>query len=584
MKYKTKLFAIVFTAIVCISAVVVGVWAIVYREINLNNCGQFTFYGVGVNADVSGRIYGFADSNNPVTTNSTQDSNYKSLTTLNFRANANASNGCLQDVSSWNNIPLTFSFDGDPITIEITITNKSTTKPLNIKITDKTFDTIQGLTIRILKYDSTKSDYVLDNMISLPEENQTSTFKVIMSPTGTDAVTGTYNIGVKMSVDPLQAVDKDDLYQQEFSYRYKYQLASNHSYAWTDYLRTDWFVNMGKFPQRYVSTGSQIPLQAAPTNTYITLKSTINSSGQVADRSFEIYFDANTGREFIKVDGVIATTVTDVEAEYSSGESVVTGNHDWFELQPIKWLVLGYYNLNPDGSLKYTSETNTNTDITTITYDTVGRFNSDGTENTSFNPKQNNIQLKLLSHQTISVMRYDGESAVYNDGVTGESCDMRLWLNGSFQEDATCFKNQAFNSTELNQLQNGNDYLTSENSNIKLNYENGRYWTQGNYQYTANDKVWLISENEIQCQIWFGVGYGSFVEGAYNYSSSPFGCYSSSDFARGLGDYDFVKRSLYSLEGHNLFKGRRFYTVWASYHENYLYNFYGVRPAIMIKL
>ena len=65
MKTKTRLFAFILSIAFCTCAIVVGAWALAYSQNSITSSGQFTFYGIGVNADVTGKIYGFADSTNP---------------------------------------------------------------------------------------------------------------------------------------------------------------------------------------------------------------------------------------------------------------------------------------------------------------------------------------------------------------------------------------------------------------------------------------------------------------------------------------------------------------------------------------
>ena len=65
MKSKNTLLSIILCATFCACAIFIGVWALVYSQNSITSSGQFTFYGIGVNADVTGKIYGFADSTNP---------------------------------------------------------------------------------------------------------------------------------------------------------------------------------------------------------------------------------------------------------------------------------------------------------------------------------------------------------------------------------------------------------------------------------------------------------------------------------------------------------------------------------------
>ena len=101
---------------------------------------------------------------------------------MQFRANET-----IVDTSSWNKA-LTFCYDGDPITIEITITNKSPKNPLYVKVTDKTHETIQGLTTRILNNNE------LQNLASLNAGENSTTFKVKLSPTNETLFSAMYNI------------------------------------------------------------------------------------------------------------------------------------------------------------------------------------------------------------------------------------------------------------------------------------------------------------------------------------------------------------------------------------------------------
>ena len=449
---------------------------------------------------------------------------------MQFRANET-----IVDTSSWNKA-LTFCYDGDPITIEITITNKSLKNPLYVKVTDKTHETIQGLTTRILNNNE------LQNLASLNAGENSTTFKVKLSPTNETLFSAMYNIGVKMSVDPLQAVDKDDLYQQENAYK-----VLNYTNSLNTVSNNDFFVNMGRYPQKYHNSKSKDlpPLNSVKTENFIQLVS-LSGRGEVEYEKYWIYFDLNTGREFVFVnyfepskDTVFKyyNTVGDgelieVDKTLSDGSEAVIGSYGWFELTPIQWLVLGYYNLNANGSV------NVN--------DYVGRFNEDSSINTTFNPVINNIQLNLVSFNVLATSFIQNSDGAGGSVVYGwETSTIKALLNGNFKQNA-------FLSSEIEKLESGIDSTAG--------------------QLTTDSLIWI--ESSAEKTNFKSYGPHSYYLGGMTESTCIWaGTALFSDFAKVTGNINqLVTRDNVTFCTR---KGNAGSTI-----EMYS----GVRPAIMIKL
>lgn len=289
----------------------------------------------------------------------------------------------------------------------------------------------------------------------------------------------------------------------------------------------DWYVNIGKFPQRFVNDNPKtiIPNNAVATSNYINLSNTLEyDSVTYSSRSpeYQIFYDSITGREFVFVEKII--TFNNKNNKYSDGSVAKNFGYGWFELQPIKWLVLGYYNLNADGSYVSTITQNWQTGKDLLTYSFVGRFNDDGSNKSSFNPKQNNIGLSLISNSLLTAMSFNDTSVsstgAWNGSTRGTS-SIRTWLNGTDQDNSSSFLAQAFNSSEYNQLMYGNDVAkaySSTSNNIVISdindYQSGVNINYYHFQNTEKDKVWMLSPMECQRKSAWGPGtlggsYGS---------------------------------------------------------------------------
>ena len=173
---KSKIFLIITNLVLCLCAIFVGVWAIGKPSAKVNSNGTVTFSGRGINASVSGKIYGYAQSGdlNQVVA----EQNGITLETLVFNPSASDASGTDSDKSSWTTSrDLKFSYNGDPITIKFTITNNLNVAPIYAKIIDQTVSS--KLNFSIVYEDSTTS--TLDNIITI-NNNETKTIKVLMSP------------------------------------------------------------------------------------------------------------------------------------------------------------------------------------------------------------------------------------------------------------------------------------------------------------------------------------------------------------------------------------------------------------------
>lgn len=482
MKKTSKFLSIMLAFILCACSITVGVWALLSQG-GMGVGGQVTFYGNGVNATVSGYFSGYQDSTNPIVASSQTIV----LPFLTFKPDATSETGTDDNISGWNNQNLQFCYDGTPITLNITVINISKIHKLYIKVVDMMHGANPALTTRVVNVNGSQSE--VSNLATLNEASSSqtlTTFKVIFSPTTESGFTGNvinYNLNIKLSTEPLSAVDKDDVFTE--------------TGKWTG--REEHFVYMGMYPQRFVNNNpiNYPPLNAVATGKNLSVKLSYN---------FPIYYDEATARSFVFINNirVVHNWNSEVNSggQFSDGTTFVGGTSAWFEISPLKWLVLGYYAMDGDNFVSSTSGN-------TVTYSYTGRYDSSGNENTSFNPKQDNISLNLVCDVVICGMGINANSSLangaawtkaYDSTVTQES-DARNYLNGIDENnDSHTFKKQTFSSIELEQMRYGLDNVTADGSknitgiNTKISDDGtcNQAW-----QNNSNDKVWLLSFDEV---------------------------------------------------------------------------------------
>ena len=527
MSKKSKIFGILTTLFLCAWTLVVGVWAI-SNSGQANTNGTISFSGRGVNAIVTGNIsqHAYIDGSGNVDKNQFGTTD---LGTLTFNSDSTDTSGATGDLELWKkSYNLTYAYDVAPIIFTFTVTNKSLTKNLYVKVIDEN----HGLST--LSSSATSSKIVLNtykvngnseestNLAVLDSKNtgeasgtNATTFKVYIYPKNENSFTNVnFNIGVYFSIYEMKAIDQYDIYK----------------------LDDDYYIDVGKYPQSYVKT-ENLPYGLAESNPVrqINLYSTATSLNKntspdyadVTNKTYNVYKDNLTGIEYVKATSLFAQSSS---YKFNDGTSIVNGSTAWFELEPVRWLILGYFKMDGDQILRNADTTSNG--YTYINYEYIGRGNSDGTRNTSFNPKQSNVLLYLESRELMMGMAFRAttEFLAHSENTWAKS-DVHKYLNGTSDSDNDCFRGQAFNETELSQMSTGLDTCTSSSKTLITGINDIKDDDDGQRASSNNegDYVWINSHTEL-----YGVNLNLY---AGNSNGNTYRVAKTTDFARAHGSY-----------------------------------------------
>ena len=413
---KSKFITIIFAFTFCICSLVVGIWAA--SSAKMKAMGTISFQAVGIVAEVSGSITGTNKINGEVKSSAM-------LKTLVFDNNNNGTPKENQNENlKWDSNALAFDENGSPITINFNIKNLSSVKNMYVKLVDKKYGNVENLTTKILK-----GEQLEDSCIATIEPGQSCDFKVIFSPTHLGKEineNALFDIQILLNKNFIKEIDSNNIYSENGNY----------------------YVNIGKFPQRFagVKTNPTGVESLNDTTNKITLLGTKLNALNTTDNScvYDIKKDTLTGREYVFVQDLI--TPFNDSYKYENQAVISYSDSAWFELESIRWIVLGY---------SYTHETNGQT--------YVDRYSA------NFNPKDNSLldmKLNLICENLLIASQYDDNSFNWLDSVNG-NCNIQTWLNAD------------------------NGFLNSFNSNVKVNQLS---------VFSAEDssKVWILSYDASQ--------------------------------------------------------------------------------------
>ena len=313
---RTKLVASLMMCVFCLSFLVVGVWAAV-STVNFNLSGQLTFNPEGVYVKVSGQMY--------------RGENYGTLAPL------TASNYILPEMTNYDEV------DGVPAgnlplstwtTPKVTLVPGERAVKYRIEVTNVSEAGIKGVgeftitgqskptpttaggvnTYEFTNYTVTEYAQYIQNI--QPNDTQVYELVVELNQSATSAT-----INVEISFD----FTDDKMYQIEWK-------GNTYNY-----------VNMGKYPQRYVGDTMNAELEAwyttqTPVDSYTAYKGYTNNSGTYTQND-PVTYDA-----YNYIDGNTYVRVGTPEFEststiYMNGETV-TNQASWFKVEPIQWRVL----------------------------------------------------------------------------------------------------------------------------------------------------------------------------------------------------------------------------------------------------
>lgn len=186
MSLKVKLVSVIVAFVIIVSLLVVGVYAA--TNVTLNIGGNVSFTATSVNALISGSVVGTAS--NPTTPLEFDD----------ISLSADTTDGAVTMPPSWQNVDLTYGDNGSPITITITIENRSPDRGIDVTLTDSS--SISNVTI-IRECDSSPIN-VSHNKDIGGGETVTYTFELTLNSRNNPA-NGTFSLSFNLVNDPSAA-------------------------------------------------------------------------------------------------------------------------------------------------------------------------------------------------------------------------------------------------------------------------------------------------------------------------------------------------------------------------------------------
>ena len=186
MSLKVKLVSVIVAFVIIASLLLVGVYAA--TNVTLNIGGNVSFTATSVNALISGSVVGTAS--NPSTPLELDD----------ISLSADTTDGAVTMPASWQNVDLTYGDNGSPITVTITIENRSTDRGIDVTLTDSS--SISNVTIIRERNDSTIT--ASHNKDVGGGETVTYTFELTLNSRNNPA-NGTFSLNFNLVNDPSAA-------------------------------------------------------------------------------------------------------------------------------------------------------------------------------------------------------------------------------------------------------------------------------------------------------------------------------------------------------------------------------------------
>ena len=186
MSLRVKLVSVIVAFVIIASLLLVGVYAA--TNVTLNIGGNVSFTATSVNALVSGSVVGTAS--NPTSPLELDD----------ISLSADTTDGAVTMPPSWQNVDLTYGDNGSPITITITIENRSPDRGIDVALTDSS--SISNVTI-IRECDSSPIN-VSHNKDIGGGKTVTYTFKLTLNSRNNPA-NGTFSLNFNLVNDPSAA-------------------------------------------------------------------------------------------------------------------------------------------------------------------------------------------------------------------------------------------------------------------------------------------------------------------------------------------------------------------------------------------
>lgn len=185
MSLKVKLVSVIVAFVIIVSLLMVGVYAA--TNVTLNIGGNVSFTATSVNALISGSVVGTAS--NP------------STPLEDISLSADTTDGAVTMPPSWQNVDLTYGDNGSPITVTITIKNRSADRGIDVTLTDSS--SISNVTI-IRKCNDSTITTVPHNRDIGGGEIVTYTFELTLNSRNNPA-SGTFSLGFNLQNDPSVA-------------------------------------------------------------------------------------------------------------------------------------------------------------------------------------------------------------------------------------------------------------------------------------------------------------------------------------------------------------------------------------------
>ena len=187
MSLKVKLVSVIVAFVIIVSLLMVGVYAA--TNVTLNIGGNVSFTATSVNALVTGSVVGTAS--NPTTP----------LELDEISLSADTTDGAVTMPPSWQKVDLTYGDNGSPITITITIENRSTDRGIDVTLNDSS--SISNVTI-IRKCNDSPITTVPHNKDIGGGKTVTYTFELTLDSRNNPA-SGTFSLGFNLQNDPSVA-------------------------------------------------------------------------------------------------------------------------------------------------------------------------------------------------------------------------------------------------------------------------------------------------------------------------------------------------------------------------------------------
>ena len=321
---RTKLVASLLTCVMCLSFLVVGVFAAVY--VNFGLTGKLTFNPEGVYVEISGQMY---RGENYGTLEVLSGADYVLTKMTNFDEVDGEPVGNLP-MSSWNTPNVTLVPGRRAVKYRIEVTNVSEagirgTAIANITGTTGTPTTTTAGGVKTSVYTNcTVTEYA--QYIQNIQPNDTQVYELVIE-LNENASSATIDVSIEFTfTDFMSYVATSEA------------TGFSHSY-----------INIGNYPQRYVGNEMNEKLEEwHKTQTQIgeyTIYKGVNGSGSSAvlndpeDCPAYKYIDDNI---YVRLYGVNYTSYYLGLQNYMNGDSAIKGDtvYAWFKVEPIKWQII----------------------------------------------------------------------------------------------------------------------------------------------------------------------------------------------------------------------------------------------------